>query len=158
MIALKSHYLFVVDAKPFPTNQNVKYEYFRCTFHLFYILSVVYFIVVCDFWLEVVMCLSNRLRVNINREEYGFRFVRSLCNVIIAQRRREVCQIWDRFDDFNKQSRGSETSRDLAIRRIAPWSIETLLGYWKKQAFLYVNRLVYNYQIVGVAEQSLSVY
>ena len=29
-VALKSQYLFVVDAKPFQANQNVKYEYYHC--------------------------------------------------------------------------------------------------------------------------------
>ena len=38
-VALKSQYLFVVSARPFPTNQNVKYGYFCCAFQLFHIFA-----------------------------------------------------------------------------------------------------------------------
>ena len=40
------------------------------------------------------------------------------------QRCRDVCHIWERYDQYNTQSRGSETSRDLAERRLAAWWIE----------------------------------
>ena len=36
-LSLKSQYLFVVGAMPFPTNQNVKYEWFYCPFQIFHI-------------------------------------------------------------------------------------------------------------------------
>ena len=34
---LKSEYLFVIGAKPFPANQNVKYECFHYAFNIFHI-------------------------------------------------------------------------------------------------------------------------
>ena len=38
-VALKSQYLFVVGAKPFPANRNVKHERFHCAFKIFHIVA-----------------------------------------------------------------------------------------------------------------------
>ena len=38
-VALNSKYLFVIGAKPFPANQNVKYEHFSCTFQILHIFA-----------------------------------------------------------------------------------------------------------------------
>ena len=38
-VALKSQYLFVVGAKPFPANRKVKHERFHCAFKIFHIFA-----------------------------------------------------------------------------------------------------------------------
>ena len=38
-VALKSQYLFVFDARLFPTNSNVKYESYYCAFQISYIFA-----------------------------------------------------------------------------------------------------------------------
>ena len=51
-VALKSHILILVSAKPFPAHQKVKYECFHCTFQIVHILPVVHGILM-PFWFSV---------------------------------------------------------------------------------------------------------
>ena len=44
---LKSQYLFVVSVKPFPANQNVKFECFHCDFQIFPNVFRVYIALFC---------------------------------------------------------------------------------------------------------------
>ena len=46
------------------------------------------------------------------------------------QRCRDVCQISERYDNYNIQSHGFETSRDLAVKRLTAQWIEALGSRW----------------------------
>ena len=53
-VVLKSHCLFMVDAKPFLANENVKYECFLCAFQIW---PMVY---IHDVYADPKQCDSNR--------------------------------------------------------------------------------------------------
>ena len=66
---------------------------------------------------------SNRkILQSLEAARFVFRIVQSLWNLTGTSAAACACQISKRWDDLNYQSRGFETSRDLAIRR--------LFGYW----------------------------
>ena len=62
----------------------------------------------------------HKISRSLEAARFGFKLVLSLWNLAgtSAAPLRDACQISERYDHYNTQSRGFETSRDLAVRRL----------------------------------------